>query len=39
MKDLAYQVWCAIALVGIGIAWFAYFLWCLITGQPMQPIN
>jgi hypothetical protein len=39
MKDLAYQLWCLLALIGVAIAWGAYFLWCLLTGQPMQPIN
>jgi hypothetical protein len=39
MKELAYRIWCAIALFGILIAWIAYGLWCLLTGQPMQPIN
>jgi hypothetical protein len=39
MKQLLSQLWAAVMLAGIFLAWIAYGLWCLITGQPIQPMN
>lgn len=39
MKDIAYQVWCSVALCGVFIMYAVYVIWHWITGQPVQPIN